>query len=114
MGAGAQTSRTHWLSSSKGLHSSSIANTNFPRWLVYYCIESSNADKEKLFIQEVSQIRVEWLTELIPDYFEDTKQADVETQRQKELSIREVVQPKRVKETTEPVQKPKHFPHSSP
>ena len=52
--------------------------------------------------------RPEWLAELLPDYFEDTKQADVEARRQRELLERDGTDRKRVK-TEELVQLVYHF-----
>jgi HrpA-like RNA helicase len=82
------------------LHPSSISNTNYPRWVIYYSLDGPNDSDSKVYIRELSQIRVEWLTELIPDYFEDTQKADIELQRQKDLKEREVAETKKVKEVT--------------
>jgi HrpA-like RNA helicase len=83
------------------LHPTSIANTNYPRWVVYHSLEESTEDNSKMWIKDVSQIEVSWLTELVPDYFEDTKQADVEKKRQSELKTLDGFDNKRVKQGTE-------------
>lgn len=61
------------------LHPTSVLNAVHPDWIVFHeLIKSGSSGKS--FVRNASEITVDWLSELAPDYYQD-KKADIATQR---------------------------------
>lgn len=54
------------------LHPTSLLNAVHPEWVVYHEIVRSG-QTGKSYIRLVSEINIDWLTELVPDYYSDKK-----------------------------------------
>eukprot|EP00347_Sterkiella_histriomuscorum_P014916 403359024 len=62
------------------IHPSSVLSNIRPKWILYHEIVVTS----KKFMREVSEIKVEWLTELAPHFYVDKRKQIMEEQHKKE------------------------------
>jgi len=85
------------------LHPTSILNAVHPEWVIFHEILKSGQSGHS-YIRNVSEISIDWLTELAPDYYQD-KKAEIATQRHRQEAEEERKPPQTIGIGEVPVKK---------
>lgn len=64
------------------LHPTSILNTSYPEWVLYYEIVRTG----KVYMRECIEIDYKWLVELAPHFYQDNKASKLEERHRREVN----------------------------